>query len=145
MSRLPYSLPSSPSSSPRDKCHFLVAIFVILRESSVAPTPSVWWRLRALFFSSICFHSRLFCCLILTPTIAKLVWLKEGLMRVALLASWSAISLPSIFVCPGTQCRVMSAPLDLMDLAAFIALIWHSCPGLSDGDSSLHSPAWLSE
>jgi hypothetical protein len=69
--------------------------------------------------------------LIFIPSIAKLVLFEFGLMKVADLAKWSAVSFPRMSLCPGTQWMVIFAPLWVADRAALIARIWHSCPGLS--------------
>ena len=90
-------------------------------------------------------HSYRVSSLIYTPSIAKLVRSESAGLDVASLANLSASSLPSTSVWPGTQLGVIVAPFATICLAAVIARIWQSWPGLSEGVFSLYRPAWLSE
>jgi hypothetical protein len=84
-------------------------------------------------------------CRIFAPSIVKLVLLVPGSSLEASLANVSASSFPAMSVCPGTQFRVIVAPLPTMHLVAWIARIWQAWPGLSDGVFKRSRPAWLSK
>ena len=57
---------------------------------------------------------------------AKLIVLLVDLIRVAPFAKISALSFPSMSLCPGIQWRVTVAPFSFAFRAALIALIWQS-------------------
>ena len=69
------------------------------------------------------FYSYIVACLIHSPSLARLVWSESASLDVASLANLSASSLPSTSVWPGTQLRVIVAPLATICLAAVIARI----------------------